>query len=120
IGRLGGVGRVIVTLTMNPALDRTVSLPAALAVGEVQAVTAIREDAAGKGINVARVLAAAGIEVTAVLPLASEDPYAATLRSQFGGTNDKNPEIGRASCREGVATGAVGRCFGEGENCAAW
>jgi len=82
---------MIVTLTMNPALDRTVSLPAALAVGDVQAATAIREDAAGKGINVARVLAAAGAEVTAVLPLAPEDPYAATLRSQFGGTNDKNP-----------------------------
>jgi 1-phosphofructokinase len=70
---------MIVTLTMNPALDRTVSLPAPLEVGEVQAASAIREDAAGKGVNVARVLAAAGDAVTAVLPLAPTDPYAAAL-----------------------------------------
>ena len=70
---------MIVTLTMNPALDRTVSLPAPLEVGEVQAASSIREDAAGKGVNVARVLAAAGDEVRAVLPLAETDPYAAAL-----------------------------------------
>ncbi|MGO1267169.1 MAG: 1-phosphofructokinase, partial [Microbacterium gubbeenense] len=33
---------MIVTLTANPALDRTVELPAALVVGDVQAAAAIR------------------------------------------------------------------------------
>ncbi|MBP2437340.1 1-phosphofructokinase family hexose kinase [Microbacterium amylolyticum] len=68
---------MIVTLTANPSLDRTVELTAALAVGEVQQAAAAREDAGGKGINVARVLAAAGDDVLAVLPLAEGDPYAA-------------------------------------------
>lgn len=70
---------MIVTLTANPALDRTVELPAALVIGDVQAAAAIREDAAGKGVNVARVLAAAGDDVRAVLPLDPADPYAALL-----------------------------------------
>lgn len=70
---------MIVTLTMNPALDRTMSLPAPLEAGEVQAASASREDAAGKGVNVARVLAAAGDDVRAVLPLAPTDPYAVAL-----------------------------------------
>lgn len=70
---------MIVTLTMNPALDRTVSLPAPLAVGDVQPADDISEDAAGKGVNVARVLAAAGDDVRAVLPLDPADPYAALL-----------------------------------------
>ena len=34
-----------------------------------------REDAGGKGINVARVVAAAGVETLAVLPLAEDDPF---------------------------------------------
>ena len=70
---------MIITLTMNPALDRTVSLPEPLAVGDVQPATSIREDAAGKGVNVAHVLTAAGDEVRAVLPLDPTDPYGALL-----------------------------------------
>lgn len=70
---------MIVTLTAHPSLDRTVELAAPLAVGEVQAADAIREDAGGKGINVARVLAAAGDDVRAVLPLDPTDPYGAAL-----------------------------------------
>lgn len=71
----------IVTLTANPSLDRTILLEAALRPGEVQAAASAREDAGGKGINVARVTAAAGIETVAVLPLAADDPFAATLRA---------------------------------------
>ncbi|MGI6878711.1 hexose kinase [Microbacterium sp. gxy059] len=70
---------MIITLTANPSLDRTVQLPAPLAVGEVQAAASIREDAGGKGVNVARVLHAAGDAVTGILPLAEDDPYAHAL-----------------------------------------
>ena len=72
---------MIVTLTANPALDRTITLPAPLAPGEVQAATSSREDAGGKGINVARVIAAASSPVVAVLPLADDDPYRVPLEA---------------------------------------
>lgn len=71
---------MIVTLTANPSLDRTLMLPAALRPGEVQAATSAREDAGGKGINVARAIAAAGVPCTAVLPLAPDDPFESALR----------------------------------------
>ncbi|WP_109210650.1 MULTISPECIES: 1-phosphofructokinase [Microbacterium] len=71
---------MIVTLTANPSLDRTVTLPAPLQVGDVQSAASTREDAGGKGINVARAIRAAGEDCTAVLPLAIGDPFAAALR----------------------------------------
>ncbi|WP_111467096.1 1-phosphofructokinase family hexose kinase [Microbacterium suaedae] len=72
---------MIVTLTVNPSLDRTVELDAPLVPGEVQSAASMREDAGGKGINVARVLHDAGDVVRGVLPLAPTDPYAAALGS---------------------------------------
>jgi 1-phosphofructokinase len=69
----------IVTLTANPSLDRTITLTDALRPGEVQAAASAREDAGGKGINVSRVITAAGVATLAVLPLASDDPFAAVL-----------------------------------------
>ena len=71
---------MIVTLTANPSLDRTITLEGALRPGEVQSATSVREDAGGKGINVARVVAAAGVETIAVLPLADDDPFDTALR----------------------------------------
>lgn len=71
---------MIVTLTANPSLDRTITLDAPLNPGEVQAARSAREDAGGKGINVSRVIAAAGMATTAVLPLAADDPYRSALR----------------------------------------
>lgn len=72
---------MIVTLNAHPSLDRTISLAAPLRVGEVQVAAASREDAGGKGINVARVVTAAGVECAAVLPLAPDDPFDAALRA---------------------------------------
>jgi len=72
---------MIVTVTTNPSLDRTISLGEPLRVGQVQPAIGSREDAGGKGINVARVVAAAGHPVIAVLPLDETDPFAAALRS---------------------------------------
>ena len=70
---------MIVTLTTNPSLDRTVSLAESLRVGEVQSALGAREDAGGKGINVARVVAAASAPALAVLPLDPTDPFAGAL-----------------------------------------
>ncbi|MGO1320205.1 MAG: 1-phosphofructokinase family hexose kinase [Galactobacter sp.] len=70
---------MIVTLTAHPALDRTVTLASPLRVGEVQRGSSQLEDAGGKGVNVARVLAAAGAEVVAALPLDPADPYRSLL-----------------------------------------
>lgn len=72
---------MIVTLTANPSLDRAVTLAEALRPGEVQTARSAREDAGGKGINVTRVVAAAGHPTLAVLPLDDEDPFAAALRA---------------------------------------
>lgn len=72
---------MIVTLTANPSLDRTMILAEPLVVGEVQAAVSAREDAGGKGINVARAIAAAGEPCAAVLPLAADDPFGAVLKT---------------------------------------
>lgn len=53
----------VVTLTLNPALDRVMDLGTALRVGELQRVGGVREQAGGKGVNVARAVRALGGEV---------------------------------------------------------
>ncbi|UUT36363.1 1-phosphofructokinase family hexose kinase [Microbacterium elymi] len=73
---------MIVTVTLNPSLDRTIVLDAPLEPGAVQAAASTREDAGGKGINVARVLAAAGADALAVLPLSDDDPYRTVLGAE--------------------------------------
>lgn len=71
--------RMIVTFTANPALDRTITLGAALRPGEVQTAHSVREDAGGKGVNVSRVVAAAGVDTVAVIPVAQDDHYSAIV-----------------------------------------
>lgn len=58
---------MIITVTPNPSLDRTIELPHLLR-GEVHRATAVRLDPGGKGVNVARALTAAGLDTIAVLP----------------------------------------------------
>jgi len=58
---------MIITLTANPSVDRTVEV-AALRPGTVIRARASRVDAGGKGVNVARALAAHGCKAKAVLP----------------------------------------------------
>jgi 1-phosphofructokinase len=53
----------ILTLTLNPALDLAIRV-GTLRLGEVNRTESTRLDAAGKGINVARVLAGLGHDVT--------------------------------------------------------
>ncbi|MEE2523571.1 hexose kinase [Pseudarthrobacter sp. J75] len=71
---------MIVTLTANPSLDRTVALPGALERGEVQRAVSVRQESGGKGVNVSRALVASGLDTVAVLPGADSDPVLAGLR----------------------------------------
>lgn len=59
---------MIVTVTPNPSLDRTLEVER-LQRGEVLRSHARRVEPGGKGINVARALHAHGHEVLAVMPL---------------------------------------------------
>lgn len=63
---------MIVTLTPNPSLDRTLELPA-LAHGEVVRATATRVDPGGKGINVALALTRTGHAARAVVPIGGRE-----------------------------------------------
>ncbi|MEC5181702.1 1-phosphofructokinase family hexose kinase [Arthrobacter sp. CG_A4] len=71
---------MIVTLTANPSLDRTVALPGPLLRGEVQRAVSVRQESGGKGVNVSRALVASGLTTIAVLPGAEADPVLAGLR----------------------------------------
>lgn len=59
---------MIITVTPNPSVDRTIALDS-LRRGAVQRATDNREDPGGKGINVSRALALHGTATTAVLPV---------------------------------------------------
>lgn len=71
---------MIVTLTANPSLDRTVALSGALQRGQVQRALTTTSDPGGKGVNVARVVTAAGCPAVAVLPGRDDDPLLLALR----------------------------------------
>ena len=63
---------MIITVTLNPSLDRTVELEA-LVRGEVMRATASHVDPGGKGVNVTRALLANGVASRAVLPCGGEE-----------------------------------------------
>lgn len=71
----------ILTLTLNPALDLTVRLPR-LALGEVNRSESVLSQAAGKGLNVAQVLADLGHSLTVAGFLGADNaqPFDALFR----------------------------------------
>jgi 1-phosphofructokinase len=71
---------MIVTLTANPSLDRTVALPSPLERGEVQRAVSVSQESGGKGVNVSRALVSSGLETLAILPGGETDPVLAGLR----------------------------------------
>ncbi|UOY00763.1 1-phosphofructokinase family hexose kinase [Blastococcus sp. PRF04-17] len=73
-------GRVV-TLTANPSLDRTLDLPGPLAEGAIVRLAGTSTEPGGKGVNVARAIAAAGGDVVSVLPAAAGDPIVTALRA---------------------------------------
>lgn len=75
---------MIVTLTMNPSVDRTAGVTGPLERGAVNRLADITDVAGGKGINVARVINEAAPkyarpEALAVAPSSHSDPFAAML-----------------------------------------
>ncbi|GAA2520017.1 1-phosphofructokinase family hexose kinase [Rarobacter incanus] len=70
---------MIVTATINPSLDRTVTIQGPLVPGAVHRITSDRTDPGGKGINVAFGTQRAGLETVAVLAARSDDPLLALL-----------------------------------------
>lgn len=66
---------MIVTVTPNPSIDRTVTLPAPLTRGAVHRVTTTVDQPGGKGVNISRACLAAGVPTLAVLPGAHDDPF---------------------------------------------
>jgi 1-phosphofructokinase len=85
---------MIVTLTANPSLDRTVALPGPLQRGQVQRALTTTSDPGGKGVNVARVVTAAGQVALALLPGQQDDPLVLALRDA-GVTHRTVPISGR-------------------------
>ncbi|PND56184.1 1-phosphofructokinase [Mycobacterium sp. ENV421] len=72
---------MIVTVTPNPSIDRTVTLPTTLVRGAVHRVQSVTMEPGGKGVNVARALTLAGLDTLAVLPAARHDPIITALLS---------------------------------------
>lgn len=76
---------MIVTVTLNPSIDRTASLPGPLQRGQVNRLGNSTEVSAGKGVNISRVLCGAGVDTCAVIPAGTKDRLVAGL------SNDKIP-----------------------------
>ena len=70
---------MIVTLTPNPSIDRTVTLSSELVRGQVLRADRITSQSGGKGVNISRAAVAAGVPTIAVLPAAKDDPYVLEL-----------------------------------------
>ncbi|TFB54784.1 1-phosphofructokinase family hexose kinase [Cryobacterium tagatosivorans] len=64
---------MIITLTPNPSLDRTIELGAPLARGEVQRAVATHQEPGGKGVNICRALEASAVPSLAILPGDADD-----------------------------------------------
>jgi 1-phosphofructokinase len=71
---------MIVTVTPNPSIDRTVTLTAPLTRGAVHRVSSVTTEPGGKGVNVARALTLAGVDSVALLPAPGNDPLIAALQ----------------------------------------
>ena len=64
---------MIVTVTLNPSIDRTAPIAEPLQRGQVNRLGSSNEVAAGKGVNISRVLQGAGIDTCAIVPAGAED-----------------------------------------------
>src|SRR6476661_4952034 len=70
---------MVVTLTPNPSIDRTVALTGALDRGAVLRAESVTSQAGGKGVNISRAAVAANVPTIAVLPAGKDDPFVVEL-----------------------------------------
>ena len=70
---------MIVTLTPNPSIDRTVTLAGELQRGAVLRAESVTSQGGGKGVNISRAAVAAGVRTIAVLPAETDDPFVLDL-----------------------------------------
>jgi 1-phosphofructokinase len=73
---------VIVTITPNPSIDRTLRIPPLIR-GGVQRASSATAEAGGKGVNVSRALASEGHATLAIVPLSAS--AGALFSSMLGG-----------------------------------
>lgn len=73
---------MMITLTANPSMDRTVVLETPLVRGGVHRAATSALDPGGKGVNVARVIGGSGLDVVAVLPANAGDPILDALSAE--------------------------------------
>lgn len=71
---------MILTITPNPSIDATLTLPDALRAGTVQRLSSVTHAAGGKGVNVSHAVHLAGHETVAVFPSAESDPFLPLVR----------------------------------------
>lgn len=84
---------MIVTVTPNPSIDRTLVLPGPLVRGDVHRIAEVLDQPGGKGVNISRACVAAGVATCAVLPAAPEDPFLDEL-DELGVAHDAVPPAG--------------------------
>jgi 1-phosphofructokinase len=70
---------MILTLTPNPSIDRTVALDSELSRGQVHRVASVTSQAGGKGVNISRAAVSADIPSIAVVPAAKDDAFVLEL-----------------------------------------
>ncbi len=70
---------MILTLTPNPSIDRTVALDGELSRGQVHRVASVTSQAGGKGVNISRAAVSAHIPSIAVVPGLKDDPFVLEL-----------------------------------------
>jgi 1-phosphofructokinase len=86
---------MIVTLTLNPSVDRTMQIDGQIRRGEVFRALSVGDEAGGKGVNVARAVAHAGVPAVAVLPADDDDLLVKGLAD--AGVHPVNIPVGRPS-----------------------
>lgn len=70
---------MILTLTANPSVDRTITLAGPLQRGAVQRLLSVTFQAGGKGVNISRAAVSAQVPTIALLPADPSDPFVASL-----------------------------------------
>lgn len=89
---------MIYTVTLNPAVDKTVQIPG-FAAGKVNRVVSVREDAGGKGINVSKCLRALGVESVAAVVLGGDGGDRLEVLLQQENMNILRAEISQGETR---------------------